>query len=476
MRIAFVAAECTPLIKVGGLADVVGALSKALVAAGHDVRIFLPDYAALPATARPTPTPWATRIDTVDGPVVARIRETVLPQSTVPIYLVGWPDEFGGAVYPLEQDAETLHSVIRRFVRFSIATDALIRAGSWRPDIIHCHDWHTALIPALMKTTDDPATVLTIHNLDIQGVWNPNDVVPLLPSQESGRWGLRDGRGDLNLLQLGITYANQVTTVSPTYATEIVTPENGERLDHELRRAGVVGILNGIDTESYDPERDHSLASTYSSTTFVDGKLDNKLALQRELGLPENPAAPVFAMVGRLVAQKGVNLLLPIIERLQATGGQVAVLGTGFVEIEKQLREAQRWSGVRCHFGFDSGLGRRLYAGSDFFLMPSIFEPCGLGQLIALRYGSLPIIRNTGGLHDTVTDIDAFPETGNGFVFNEATSAALWSTIERALRAYYQPKIMRRAVERSMRIDHSWYTSATEYVRLYERISQAAPH
>ncbi len=469
MRIAFVAAECTPLIKVGGLADVVGALSKALVAQGHDVRIFLPDYEAL-TTTQATPTPWAATAEFSGQSGTVHVRETVLPQSSVPLYLVGWPNEFRGTVYPLGQDPETLRGVIQRFVRFSLAIEALLRASPWKPDIVHCHDWHTALLPALLDQPNDPASILTIHNLDIQGVWSGDEAAAWLPPRLADRWTLRDQRGDLNLLQLGITHAHQVTTVSPTYAAEIVSPEHGERLDQELSAGGVVGILNGIDNESYNPETDLALAQTYNANTFVTGKPENKLAVQRALGLPEAAQAPLFVTVGRLVGQKGINLILPLIERLQARGAQVAFLGTGFPEIEAALRQAEKWPGVRSRLTFDSALGRRLYAAGDFFLMPSLFEPCGLGQLIALRYGAIPIVRDTGGLHDTVVDVDAFPAHGNGLVFTKPDPEALWATIERALALYPDTRRLRQIIQYSMNIDHSWYTSSIEYVRLYERI------
>lgn len=472
MRIAFVAAECSPLIKVGGLADVVGALPKALVARGHDVRIFMPAYEAIDQRRFPSrPTDWRASI-TFDGTTtLVGIQETVLPNSSIPVYLVSWPGEFSGDVYPLGQDVDTLRSVIKRFIRFSLAVNGLLATSSWKPDRVHCHDWHAALLPALMRDTGiQTPTTLTIHNIDIQGKWNPHEVSAWLGDPLSDeRWGRRDSKGDFNMLQTGIRSADQVTTVSPTYAAEVVTKEYGAGLSDDLRATGVVGIVNGIDTESYDPATDQALHERYDVTNVAGGKAANKAALQQELGLPIDPRAPLFVNIGRLVGQKGIDLLVPLLNKITARGGQVAFLGSGFPDIQGAITRAADTVGVAARFEFNAGLGRRLYAAGDFFLMPSRFEPCGLGQLIAMRYGTIPIVRDTGGLHDTVADIDADPEHGVGIQFVDPAPEALWQAIDRAFTLYQDRRRFSAAIQRSMSVDSSWYTSADAYIRLYER-------
>ena len=476
MRIAFVAAECSPLVKVGGLADVVGALPKALVARGHDVRIFMPSYEAIDRQRFPSrPTNWRATVVFDGQPTIVTVYETVLPNSTIPIYQVVWPDEFRGEVYPLGQDFETLQSVIRRFMRFSVAVDGLLGTSSWKPDRVHCHDWHTGILPALLRARNLPApTTFTIHNIDIQGKWNPTEALSWLPvDTTTPPWSLRDTKGDFNMLQIGIHTATQVSTVSPTYASEVVTHEYGAGLAEDLRATGVVGIVNGIDTDSYNPSTDQALYETYDVGSAVAGKASNKASLQLELGLPVDPSAPLFVNVGRLVGQKGIDLIVPLMERIVAAGGQVAFLGSGFPDIQGAIKAAANRPGVAARFEFNAGLGRRLYAGGDFFLMPSRFEPCGLGQLIAMRYGTIPIVRDTGGLHDTVQDLDADSDRGVGLRFSEPTVEALWTTIERAFALYRDRQRMALTIQRSMSTDSSWYTSADAYIRLYERQATA---
>jgi starch synthase len=473
LRILFVASECAPLVKIGGLADVVGSLPKALAELGHDVRIILPLYDAIDrAKLSARPTTHVARVNFSGTPELVRLFEAVVPGSSIPVYLVDWPGQFAQEVYPLGQDHATIELTVARFARFSLAVSQLLSVMPWKPDVLHCHDWHTALIPVLVHGPAAPATFLTIHNLDIQGKWDPVEFGHWLDiNPDHAPWNHRDRDGNLNFLQLGIHHADQVTTVSPTYARESVRPEFGEGLDRDLAQHHIIGILNGIDDHAYDPAHDPALVSNYDLSNFVEGKSANKAALQRELGLPVEPDAPLFVNIGRLVPQKGVDLLLPLFDQVAATGAQLAFLGSGFPEIEAVLRRADlQVPAVAAKFGFNSSLGRRLYAGGDFFVMPSRFEPCGLGQMIAMRYGTIPVVHDTGGLHDTVPDLNHDPANGLGFSFTDAASSSIWAAMQRAIELYRDRPSLISAIQRSMRIDHSWYTSAQAYAQIYKKI------
>lgn len=477
MKIAFVAAECAPVIKVGGLADVVGALPKALVAAGHDVRVFLPAYGAIDQRRFPSrPARQAFQVTFEGETTTIHLREGVVPNTSVPLYLIDWPNEFVGLVYPLGQDPDTLRSVMRRFIRFSAAVTAIIPHLSWQPDVVHCHDWHAALVPHLLQQTGRRyPSVLTIHNLAVQGKWSAAEISEWLSPLSLGPW--RDAHGGFNALQHGIQAVDQVTTVSPTYAREILTPTYGEGLHGDLRDREVVGILNGIDLDVFNPATDRAIPQPYNHETFAAGKAAAKRLIQEHFGLAVDESAPLFVSVGRLTAQKGYDFVLGALDRLHARGAQVVVLGSGFPDLERGLRQAaQRYDGVRVHVGYDAALAQTLYAGGDFFLMPSRFEPCGLGQMIALRYGTLPIVHDTGGLRDTVADVDIDSVHGTGFRFEAASSDGLLGAVERALRLYGDPARRASVIRRSMLVNHSWYTSAQVYAHLYRRLqSGAAP-
>ncbi len=481
-RILFIASEAAPLIKVGGLADVVGALPSALMELGDEVRILIPKYGAIDTRLLTDlkqvgnlAVPWQGQLVSVS------LELSRLPGTAVPLYLLDAPGMFvGNAIYYEHGGPGGMRLAQERYLFFSWAASHAWSQLGWSPTVLHCHDWHTAAIPALLSLVPPaaPPTVLTIHNLEGQGKWSAAEVFSWLglAGNETASLKYRDGSGDLNLLQLGIRNAAAVNTVSPNYAQEILTPEYGAGLsaDCAARPGGVTGILNGIDVRSFDPSSDIRISARYSSDTAAVGKLANKRALLSELGLPLADG-PLFGLIGRLTSQKGVDLLPASVPAIVQAGGQLVVLGSGVPEIEQLTIAAIKPYARHCRVivKFDARLARCIYAASDFFLMPSRFEPCGLGQMVAMRYGTLPIVRDTGGLHDTVRDLRKY-RAGTGLVFGPATATALTATVRDALRIYRQPDTMNSARQRAMSGDFSWRRSARAYQRLYDHV--AHPH
>lgn len=484
MNILFVASEVTPLVKVGGLADVVGALPKALRALGHDVRVMLPLYGTidrsklnLTVVEERQAFPFAGR------EVGMAVQVTTIPGTDVPLYFIESPDLFGTKeVYVSGQSSDALRQGIQRFVGFSALAAHVVGRLDWQPEVVHCHDWHTGLVPVLLAINKHPArTVMTIHNLHNQGAWNAAEVCSWLQLEghEHPILQLRDEHQDMNLLQVGINAATVVSTVSPTYAQEILAPDYGEHLDQDLAAhvPPVVGILNGIDVDVFDPSQDAHIPVHYTIQTVDQGKRGNKERLQRELGLQPSPTAPLFVSVSRLSPQKGFDLLPPVISDIARAGGQVAILGSGWPEIEGQLHRLadDHVRSVVVRLGFDVGLAQRLYAGADFFLMPSRFEPCGLGQMIAMRYGTIPIVRDTGGLRDTVIDVRARPDQGTGLVFARFDVADFRAALNAAVQLYRSPGTLQRVIERGMSQNFSWAASAHAYIRLYAQAQNHSP-
>ncbi len=476
MRILFVAAEVDPWVKTGGLADVAGALPAALRAAGHDVRVVMPRYRVLRERGVP-----------VDGPVAAgflpigewaeELRVWKLAEAATPTWLLDVPAAFERAAIYGEADDH------RRFILFARGVLALMQhlreVDGWLPDVVHTHDWHAALVPNYLRTYyaytfGQVATVHTIHNLAYQGACNPS-VMSLAGLAEAGHIEKTMGpriAGSFNFMARGLRYSDIITTVSPTYATEIHTPEYGEGLDGVLRsRAGrVVGILNGIDTTTFDPSTDVHIAESYDAQ-HITGKMACKVALQRELGLEPSPRRPLLGVVSRLVDQKGFELLdaaLPWLMR--HTDAQLVLLGSGRAPLENAFRghAATNPGRVVARIGFDAALAQRIYAGSDAFLMPSRFEPCGLGQMIALRYGSVPVVRATGGLADTVRE----GYEGNGFVFHPFVADHFIDAIRRALVTYRDRRGWATLRARGMAEDNSWTHAAQRYGAVYARAVQ----
>lgn len=483
LKILMVSAEMVPFAKTGGLADVVGALPKALKEQGHDVRVAMPRYGRV----RRDRFGLAEFIPSFSVPLDDRMVDVSILQTSiashggdVPVYMVENARYFDReGIYMYEDDAD-------RFILFCRAAIEATRQIGWQPDIIHCHDWQTAIIPNWLKTVykDDPffahtASVYTIHNLAYQGVFG-NRVLEIAGVDEYGyiaQPALPHLGDAVDFMGRGIYYADIINTVSETYAREILEPEYGEGLDPVLRERSdhLFGVLNGIDTDVNDPQTDTHLAANYSLAD-QGGKRLCKADIQREARLPENPHTPLVGVISRLSNQKGFDLIDSILEPLLRNHDiQVVVLGTGDQRYHDRLTEFQgRFpQQVKAFLTFNATLTQKIYAGSDMFLMPSRFEPCGLGQMIALRYGAIPIVRSTGGLADTVRDYDASSGDGNGFTFASYDPAALYDAIARAVASYGDRDRWQQLVTRAMASDHSWSASARRYVELYRRALEA---
>ncbi len=471
MKILFASAEAYPLAKVGGLGDVAGSLPKALRDLGHDVRVAMPRYGMV----RDVQEELGSFPVTIGGAA----HETKLRQSAigdVPVYLIDFPPLFDRPkVYEYPDDGQ-------RFAFFGKAILDLLPAAKWTPDVVHLNDWHSALAAAYLKTTfagDERyrgiRSLLTIHNLQHQGLFGKDlfDWTGLPPETWTPE-GV-EFYGKLNFMKAGIVYADRVNTVSPTYAKEIQTEACGFGLDGLLRsRAGKLsGILNGIDYDVWNPARDRHIPQKYSKSS-LEKKGKNKAALQNETGLAAEPKAPLIGIVSRVTEQKGFDILIPAIPEIMNLGVQVVLLGTGERVYEEPLEQfAAAKKGFVAVLKYDESLAHRIYAGSDFFLMPSKFEPCGLGQEISLRYGTIPVVRATGGLQDTVADVGADPKNGNGFVFSEFRTEALVDAVRRAVDFYRGRRGWKALEQRGMSRDLSWKASAKEYLQLYRMGSGA---
>ncbi len=449
MRITFAAAEVAPYAKVGGLADVAGSLPQALASLGHDVSVYMPFHLSIDAQKFGIPTSGARTHSIPYGAARARIEYPEITVAGVRTVFVRSARIGRDKVYGANDDA-------KRYALFCRAVlEDLIEAP---PDVVHAHDWHAALLVPLAARARQlrrAATVFTIHNLAYQGRTSA-DVLKLVGLPRA-RLSIED-KGEANPMARAIATADIVSTVSERYAEEILTPEFGERLEGLLRerRADLWGITNGIDTKFFDPAHDPHIPAHYDADD-QNGKAICKAALQKETGLAVEAAAPIFGVIGRLVEQKGVDLLTAVAPWLLDTGGQLAVLGSGDPAYEEKWRD----------------LAQRIYAGADLFLMPSRFEPCGLGQLISLRYGTIPVVRAVGGLATTVRDVDADPK-GNGFSFIKYEAAAFSDAILRALHRYKADgDPWRQLRTRAMREDHSWAASAKRYVEMYAAAAKA---
>ncbi len=475
MKVLYVAAEAVPFAKTGGLADVAGSLPKALKADGMDVRVIMPKYGKIPEEYREKmehiydgtiPVSWRNKFVGIDE----------LEYNGVTFYFVDNEEYFNReGFYGYDDDAE-------RFSFFSRAVLNLLPAIDFWPDVIHANDWHTGLVSVLLKLEhagderyEKIRTVYTIHNLKYQGVF-PKDVM----GDTLGLDWKYFNNGDLefydavNFMKGGLIYSDYITTVSRTYAKEIQFEYFGEKLDGLLRQRkdSLFGIVNGIDYDVYNPRTDTNLTETYDVDT-LDRKLDNKVALQRQLGLPEGRNIPMVALVSRLVPPKGLDLIVRIMdELLQHEDMQLVVLGTGD-KIYEDWFKGLAWrfpKKVSANIRFSNELAQRIYASSEIFLMPSNYEPCGIGQLIALRYGTIPVVRETGGLKDTVQQYDKYTNEGNGFVFPNYNAHELMYAVKKALAMRKNLQIWQKIIQNAMNADYSWKESAREYKELYEKL------
>ena len=474
-KILFVTSEVYPLIKTGGLADVSNSLPKALAQTGQDVKLVIPNYHALKITAH-----VFERSTFKIGTHTVRLLETMLPESDVCIWLVDCPEYFAISGNPYVDYAGNAYN--NNAERFALFCRAAIEIAmnrvelDWKADIVHCHDWQTGLIPALLSLEYQcPPTVFTIHNLAYQGIFNGLMAATLqLPGQLLTPDGL-EFHGMISFIKGGIAYADKITTVSPTYAQDIQTEELGYGLEGLLiyRDQDLIGIINGID-DDWNPHTDPLIAKNYTIDTLIDKK-ENKKALQAHLNLPVDEHVLVIALISRLVEQKGIDMILGCLPEMIHYPIQLVLLGSGDKGLEKQLRE---FASAHPHklsltLGYDEALAHLIEAGADVFLMPSRFEPCGLNQMYSQRYGTLPIVRRTGGLADTV--VDTLPSTianntATGFMFNEASEGALLEAIKRATILYSFPDIWHKIQVNAMSGDFSWKSSAEQYVDVYSKI------
>ena len=476
MKILFTASECVPFVKTGGLADVVGALGPVLAGQGHDVRVILPLYSAIAQK-------WQDQMEyLLDFEVQLGWRRQycgvqTLKKDGVTYYFLDNKYYFGRPyIYGLGGDE------YERYGFFCRAALNLLPLINYAPDVLHAHDWQSGMIPALLKIQyahlpfyADIRTMYTIHNLQYQGIFGIKEVQDVL--------GLGDDLftsdklecyGCANFMKAGLVYSDVITTVSPSYAEEITTAYYGERMDGLIRarRDSLYGVLNGIDVDEYNPETDPLIHKSYTADS-LEVKVENKMQLQRDLGLEVNGDIPLIAMVGRLSNQKGLDLVDCVLGDIMNEDVQLVVLGMGEARYTNLFSWAeQQYQGkMAARFAMDHQLAHRLYASADFFLMPSLFEPCGLSQLISLRYGTIPIVRETGGLRDTVLSYNKFNNEGNGFTFLNYNAHDMLNVIRRALGYYRDQKdVIEMLRKRGMAGDYSWTHSAADYVSIYEKM------
>lgn len=476
MKVLFAASEAAPFIKTGGLGDVVGSLPKALKKMGVDVRVILPKY------------------EEISGEYTLRMEYIGHFYTTV-----GWRNQYAGVFRIIEEeipyyfvDNEYYYKrkgiyghfdEAERFVFFARSVLDSLPYVDFQPDIIHCHDWQSALLPVFLNDQykinpfySGIKTILTIHNLKYQGRYGKDileDVVGL--DQGYGENHAIEYYDDINFMKAGLYYSDVITTVSPTYASEIQLPYYGEGLDGVLRgnQYKLKGILNGIDYDIFNPKIDEHLYVNYHRS--MKKKSENKVKLQERLGLIQDETIPMIGMVTRLVEQKGIDLLTCVLPDIINMNVQFVLLGTGENRYEQMLWEAEKASlgKMRVLLQFDVDLAQKIYGGSDIFLMPSLFEPCGLSQMISLRYGTIPIVRETGGLKDTVLPYNEYENTGTGFSFANYNAHEMLYTLQRAIKVYSDEKNRwNDIIKRGMKEDFSWERSAKEYIHTYEDIVQ----
>lgn len=482
LKIALVSSEAVPYAKAGGLGDVLGALPKVLEQHDCEVMLFMPKYSSIPEDAHKIKINW--RIDDLSVPVGEKHFEVHLYQSTLPgtqtkVNFVYCAHAFDNRwIYTNDPDEN------QRFIIFNRAVLKIMKRMKWKPDVIHVNDWPTGLIPLYLKTfyKDDPffastGTVFTIHNIGYPGKFHPDtvylaglDQTKFFPGGPYEFWGM------FSFMKTGLLFSDIITTVSETYAEEILTPEYGAGFDGILnsRKEDLVGILNGVDYEIWSPEKDEFLVQTYSSKRLA-GKAKNKEFLQERVHLPVKADVPLIGMISRMVDQKGFDLIEAILPQLMQMDIQLVVLGSGLPKYETLFRELhQAYPEKVCvHIGYDNQLSHQIEAGSDLFLMPSLYEPCGLNQIYSLRYGTVPVVRKTGGLADTILDwgqsLLEGRKNGNGFVFTNPHPEALLDAVHRAVLVYHNKKEWAQIVKNGMKADFSWEKSAGKYLQVYKK-------
>lgn len=479
MKVLLISSECAPLVKVGGIADVIGSLPIALSNLGVDVRVVIPYYKPLLDVAN---------LEAIDEVIVefggknyeVTIHKTKITSSNVTVYLLK-NDQFlsNGGIYFSPQHMSSPSEELDRFAFFSKAVCRYFSYENaiFKPDLFHCNDWHTGLIPQILQSMHNynssqiPKTIFTIHNLAYQGFTGTDMATKIglnLSTDQTLKWDATDD--NLDMVLQGIIGSVYITTVSEKYAEEIQTPEFGEGLQEilEARKDRLKGILNGISYEVFDPSKDTNIAVNFSMNNMVDGKAQNKAALQKELGLNIDPNVPLIGIISRLVSQKGLNLVADALKDICNNNCQVVLLGTGDPQLETSFKQSNNDESLKGKYagliGFSEQTARKIYASSDMFLIPSKYEPCGLTQMISMRYGSVPIVRATGGLYDTVSD------NQTGFTFNDFSTRALLSAIIRAIDHYQNKEKWNKMAKECMSKDFSWNQSAKKYASLYQKV------
>ncbi len=470
------AAEISPLAKVGGLGDVIGSLPKALADLGHEVRVIIPKYGSIDI-AKHHLVPLGGSFNVLMSKLESFDLKTTTFGNGILVYLIQNDNYFGGdEIYGKDQRGQ-----LQRFLFFSKAVCEVLPKLDWQPEIIHCHDWHTSLVPLWLKKANYPyASLFTIHSLAHFGSFDNNFLATSGLSEDYRHHPAGAPKPLLNFISLGILCADLVTTVSETYAQEILMPEYGGSLVPVLsyRRDQLIGIINGIDYGEYDPATDAYIPANFDFAT-LGNRLANKLALQKRANLPEDADIPLIGVVSRLAEQKGFDLVEKAIEPVfQGMRAQLVILGVGSEHYHDMLRRmaAKYPEQIAVFITFDNTLAHLIYAGCDMFLMPSRFEPCGLGQLIAMRYGAIPIVRHTGGLVDTVQNLTPDLDKGSGFVFEAYDVEALVAVMKRAISAFGYRQAWREVMRRIMVADFSWQVSAKKYEAAYRRLLELRGH
>ena len=474
-KILFASSEVHPLIKTGGLADVAGSLPRSLADLSQDIRIILPNYQSL--ITEEVHFISTVRVNNQD----VNILETQLPDSNVKVWLVDCPSMFDTPGNPyLDETGNPWNNIAHRFALFCrvIVEVSMNRAHlNWQADVVHCNDWQTGLVPALLSLEGNkPATVFTIHNLAYQGMFPEDIFTELNLPRELWHQNGVEFHDMLSFIKGGLNYTDQITTVSPTYALEIQTTEFGYGLEgllshkHEI----LTGIINGMDLEQWNPEKDSSISEPYNIDS-LEKKIINKTSLQARSSLPVNKSVPLFGLISRLVEQKGIDLIIDCLTEMVEMPIQFVLLGSGDKSVELKLLEFARLypKKLAVTIGYDEALAHQIEAGVDIFLMPSRFEPCGLNQMYSQRYGTIPIVRETGGLADTIED--ALPKSlakniATGISFKEASSGALLESIKRAMLLFNDKKTWKKIQIVAMKKDFSWKNSAKQYLDLYNEI------
>lgn len=478
-KILFAASECVPFMKTGGLADVVGALPKEFDKNEWDVRVVMPNYRGIPEEYRNN-FEYVTHFYMGVGPYIPNVHVGIMKYvyNGITYYFIDNLDYFGA----WEPYSDT-RTDVERFTFFCKAVLSILPVIDFRPDLIHCHDWQTGLIPVYLKTefAANPffwgiKTIMTIHNLRFQGVWDIKTMRGLsgLPDELFTPDKL-EFKKDANMLKGGIVYSDFITTVSNTYAQEIQTAYYGEGLDGLLiaRNQSLFGIVNGVDYALYDPSNDAKIYRNYTERDHKEGKAANKAELQKQLGLEVNPNKYMIGLISRLTDQKGLDLVRYAMDKIIDDNTQVVVIGTGDPAYEEMFRY-YAWCNsdkVSANILYSDDLAHKLYAAADSFLMPSLFEPCGLTQIIAFHYGTIPIVRETGGLKDTVIPLNEFEDTGDGFSFSNYNGEELINTVNYSKYIYFeQPELWNHMVARAMEKDLSWGVSKKRYEELYNTL------